>query len=483
MTDERYRILLISDDAELGQRFVAECARQTPSLQVECEHRPEQALARLRTRPDADAETPYYLLVVDLGPAPTHERESPPGARFMAEFDHRRLIGTRPVVTLDAEANADGDHGRWSSQSLLVSVDRERIPAAVAQAQLMAGHLWPLERPSPEELCVLIVDDDPVDLENVRRHVRAARSGPWRILTATTGAEAIRIARQQPLNLVFLDYRLPDCSGARLLRMLRIDWARRAPPVVSLTGAGSEQVAREMFLLGAIDYVRKELLNSSVVARYLRDARRIASTAPETAPAPSPPVRVPRGCIVICGSAGATEPLIELLDRLSPDPQVAVLIALHLPPSGPSRLATTLQLNARMPLAMVEHGRAPTPGEIHLCPPGFDVGIVSGRYVLVESRQLAGVPSLDVLLENLARAYSTGVAAVILSGLGQDGSHGATEVAAAGGAVLALDPEATEFSAMIDAVRATGCVQLSGTPSELADALQQRFAVAPEAAD
>jgi two-component system chemotaxis response regulator CheB len=481
MPDERFRILLISDDAELGQRFVAECARQTPDLQVECEHRPEQALARIRTRREAGSDTAHYLLVVDLGPEPTDKRASTPGARFMAEFDRSRLIGTRPVVTLAADAK--GDHGRWSSKSLLVSIHRDRIPAAVAQARLMAGHLWSQQRPSPAELCVLIVDDDPVDLENIRRHVRAARSEPWRILTAQTGTEALRIARQQPLDLVFLDYRLPDCSGAQLLRMLRIDWARRAPPVVSLTGAGSEQVAREMFLLGAIDYVRKELLNSSVVARYLRDARRIASTAPKAGTDPNPPVDVPPGCIAICGSAGATEPLIELLDLLSLDPQVAVLIALHLPPSSPSRLATTLQLSARMPLAMAEHGRAPTAGEIHLCPPGFDVGIVSGRYVLVESHQLASVPSLDVLLDSLARAYSARVAAVILSGLGQDGCRGATEVAAAGGTVLTIKRDTTEFPAMVDAVLATGCVHFSGTPSELAGALQQRYRMGSESAD
>lgn len=113
------------------------------------------------------------------------------------------------------------------------------------------------------------------------------------------------------------------------------------------------------------------------------------------------------------------------------------------------------------------------PGEIHLCPAGFDVGLVSGRYVLVDSHQLAGVPSLDVLLASLAEAYGDRTTAVILSGLGSDGARGATAVSAAGGTVFTLDRNLTEFPSMIDAVVGTGCVKATGTPAELAQALQQ----------
>lgn len=230
---------LISDDTELQRAFVAECHRQSPGLQVDCEDKVEQAFTRLQMSRRRKPDPVHSLVVADLGGHREADVELQAGVRFMERFERERLIGTVPALVLSNDTDAVSE--RWPSRSLLVSVERDRIPIAVAQARLLAGHLWPDSQLSAAELCLLIVDDDPVDAENIRRLVAEAGAGPWRILRARTGAEAISVARQNALDLVFLDYRLPDLSGAEILRRLRIDWAGLTPPVVSLTGAGSEQ--------------------------------------------------------------------------------------------------------------------------------------------------------------------------------------------------------------------------------------------------
>jgi chemotaxis response regulator CheB len=413
-----------------------------------------------------------YVLVVDLGvrASANAERGAGAGAALMAEMRNRRLAGTVPVVMLE---ESDRPQESNSSASLLITADRTRVPAAVAQVRILAGHLWNEAAPEKAELSVLVVDDDEVDRENLRRMLLKSRVGPLRILTAPGCDEAMALARSEAVDIAFLDYRLRTCSGAQLLRSLRIIWADQPPPVISLTGAGSEDVAREMFLLGACDYVRKEIVNSSVLARHLRDAQRLAGMRPGIAQQPAPPPP-PTRCIAICGSAGAADPLQELLDHMALGARAAVVVALHLPPNITSRLGTLLQAHSRQPLSWIEHGQTPTDGEVHLCPPGFDLGISSGRYALVESRQLMGVPSLDVLLESLAHAYRERATAVILSGLGADGARGVSAVKAAGGRVLTLDPDTNEYRSMIDVAVATGCVEVIGTPEELARALEKQ---------
>ncbi|WP_462320229.1 chemotaxis protein CheB [Halochromatium sp.] len=488
----RYRILLITDDATLGSRFRRECERQAPGLQVECEEVPELAFGQLRkSRREPGANG--HLLVVDLGdsgePGSAPSRATA-GVQYLKLLAQARLLNGTPLVLL--ASNIEAAHQHWASASPLAVVDRAELPAAVARIRVLGAHLWPVATPAQPELSLLIVDDDPFDLENLQRLIVKANVGRWRVLTATTGRAAIEVARREHLDLVFLDYRLPDLSGAEILRILRLHWSQQSPIVISLTGAGSEQVAREMFLLGAYDYLRKELLNSVVVARYLRDVQRLKASSslqtptaapaaslpeealaePQRAPAPSVPEQPP-ACVVICGSAGASDPLFALLDALDLGERAAVLVALHLPPNGDSQLATLLQLHSRQPLTMVETGDYPKAGELHLCPAGFDVGLEQGRYVLVDAHPLNAVPALDALLDTVADTYAERVTLVILSGLGHDCSHGAARVAARGGRILALDPTTTGFPAMIEAALATGQVEVTGTPSALAQQLQE----------
>ena len=64
---------------------------------------------------------------------------------------------------------------------------------------------------------VLIADDDFISLE-----VLKAMLGQYdvEILTATTGQEALAQAKEMP-NLIFLDYEMPDMSGAEVCKTLR----------------------------------------------------------------------------------------------------------------------------------------------------------------------------------------------------------------------------------------------------------------------
>ena len=68
------------------------------------------------------------------------------------------------------------------------------------------------------------------------------RSGGFEVVEAADGAEALRLARQQP-DLILLDVTLPDMDGFEVCRQLKADPATSAIPIVCLSAAHPEGAA------------------------------------------------------------------------------------------------------------------------------------------------------------------------------------------------------------------------------------------------
>ena len=72
----------------------------------------------------------------------------------------------------------------------------------------------PISPPRPK---VLLVDDEEPILNSLRRLLRGQ---PYDVLLATSGAQALEILEQQPVNLVMSDARMPNMDGATLLALV-----------------------------------------------------------------------------------------------------------------------------------------------------------------------------------------------------------------------------------------------------------------------
>jgi signal transduction histidine kinase len=87
---------------------------------------------------------------------------------------------------------------------------------------------------------------------------------------AETGASAQEILARQPIDLIVLDYRLPDTDGIEFMKALR---ARGIDtPVIFVTTADSIQLAVEAMKLGAEDFVQKQEGYLAVLPLVVREA-------------------------------------------------------------------------------------------------------------------------------------------------------------------------------------------------------------------
>ena len=145
------------------------------------------------------------------------------------------------------------------------------------------------------------------------------------------------------------------------------------------------------------------------------------------------------GLIVIGGSAGALEPLLEILRGLPLEVTAPVVVVLHLHPSHPSLIATLLQQTCpERPAREADDKTRLEPGAIHVAPPNYHLLVERGGTLSlsIDEPVLFSRPSIDVLFESAAHAFGSGVIGVLLSGSSADGAAGLAAIVAAGGSAV-----------------------------------------------
>ena len=129
-------------------------------------------------------------------------------------------------------------------------------------------------------LAILIIDDEPHLPHQLARFLR---KHTYEILLAPDGEAGLREVRNNTVDLVLLDLRLPRVGGLEVLAEIRkLD---EEVPVVILTAYGDVQTAVAAMKLGAADYLLKgfdleELL--LVIRKSFREERYVTRTAPVT---------------------------------------------------------------------------------------------------------------------------------------------------------------------------------------------------------
>jgi two-component system CheB/CheR fusion protein len=172
-------------------------------------------------------------------------------------------------------------------------------------------------------------------------------------------------------------------------------------------------------------------------------------------------------------SAGGLESLEQFFGSIPIDSGMAFVVVQHLSPDFKTLMPELLSRYSDMPIGLALDGQLIEANHVYLLPPGKEIEVIGGRLVLSEKRPRAVPQPIDLFFRSLARDAGPRGIAVVLSGSGSDGSHGIVAVKAAGGVVLAESAETAGFDGMPLSAAATGMVDFTGAPHELAAFLTQ----------
>lgn len=120
---------------------------------------------------------------------------------------------------------------------------------------------------------VLIVDDDDVDRERIRRFFKKAKL-VYESVDAESGGKALQLLDEQHFDLILLDYQLGDMTGFDLLPEIQQRGGSEIP-VIMITGGGDETLAVEAMQQGVADYIPKRSLNAETLRLASKNALRM----------------------------------------------------------------------------------------------------------------------------------------------------------------------------------------------------------------
>jgi two-component system CheB/CheR fusion protein len=187
---------------------------------------------------------------------------------------------------------------------------------------------------------------------------------------------------------------------------------------------------------------------------------------------PAPDIDAPSRVVGIGASAGGLEAVSELLRHLPSKTGMAFVFIQHLEPRQTSRLTEILSRITDMPVEVASDRLRMKRNHIYAMPPGVDITLSDGMLVVERRTDSAGrhLP-IDYFFHSLAKEQGTKAVAIILSGMGHDGSAGLKSVKEQGGTTLAQDEPSAQHGSMPASAIDSGCVDIVTTPRKIATEL------------
>lgn len=303
---------------------------------------------------------------------------------------------------------------------------------------------------------VLIVDDSPfvreVLREGLSRYPDIAIVGE-----ASDGKRAEKMVMELKPDVVTMDVVMPMVGGMEAIKSIM---ARCPTPIVVVSDAQNDHryLSLEAMEAGALETFAKPRTGfDEAAADRLADLLRAAAKTRVSARVRSPePPSLPRRAarqrarridmIGIVASTGGPQTLRRILQDLS-----ALGATAHMPPIAivqhtalgfAGSLAAWLDRYTNLRVCLAEEGMRVEPGMIVIAPDDRHLEILPGNLVHVsQAPKLGGHrPSGTLLFRSLAHTHGPGAAAVVLTGMGNDGAEGAQAIEEQGGQVFIEDP-------------------------------------------
>jgi len=174
--------------------------------------------------------------------------------------------------------------------------------------------------------------------------------------------------------------------------------------------------------------------------------------------------------IVIGGSAGSMEVLLNLFSVLRKDFRVPIIIVSHVHPLDNGGLVDFLSQQTGLNIKEADEKESIQPGHIYFSPANYHLLIEQDKTfsLSIDPKVNYSRPSIDVMFETAAMAWTDALIGIILTGANSDGAAGICAIKDHGGFTIAQDPADSAYPVMPQAAIDTGKIDSILSIGELA---------------
>lgn len=313
-----------------------------------------------------------------------------------------------------------------------------------------------------KDIKVLIVDDS-VLYRSILSTVLSKIPGVTIVDKAPNGKVALEKMEAVSVDLVTLDVEMPVMDGIQTLEVIKRKYPDTVVLMVSAITRKGASTTLQALEKGAFDVIAKPEMNSrneneayveeqmkllfhgirtrlslTRVASHRADLPRaeksqeVQRTAPQSSVAPLyAPIKKRVDVVAIGASTGGPNALAEVIPKLPGDFRVPVLIVQHMPPVFTTSLAESLNEKCSVTVTEAKHGDLLKSAAVFIAPGGKQMRVARRKdgggmriEITDEPPENHCKPSVDYLFRSVAREYQANALAVILTGMGRDGTVG-----------------------------------------------------------
>jgi two-component system chemotaxis response regulator CheB len=325
---------------------------------------------------------------------------------------------------------------------------------------------------------VLVIDDSAFSRQTITRMLETSPLVEV-VGVARDGREALQKTFDLEPDLITLDLEMPRMDG---FTFLRIVMAKRPTPVMVISGRAEEDDVFRALDFGAVDFIAKPNARATPELQTIQDglirkvhairelridkvSERIQTATPVlTGPTPDyagawKNRRVP--VVVIGSSTGGPAALMQTFGAFADVPQCAFFVAQHMPAGFTRGFAERLDRLTPFRVREAEGGEEPEVGTVLIAPGGLHLELETRASRVVtrvcgDSDSDKYTPSIDRLFTSAAKQYGENLLAIVLTGMGDDGTKGACQVKWAGGRVITESEETAVIYGMPKQVVSAG---------------------------
>ncbi|RLE19394.1 MAG: chemotaxis response regulator protein-glutamate methylesterase [Acidobacteria bacterium] len=319
---------------------------------------------------------------------------------------------------------------------------------------------------------ILLIDDSELILSELSLLLN--QTGDFsRILKAHDGEEGIRQTMLNKPDVIILDLQMPRMDGFTFLRWLM---ANHPVPVLVFSSIGTDENIFKAMEIGAVDFIqkpenyitgefaeefKKKLSATTQATLQFKDGhashrKHAESTMKQSS---SQPLDSRYSILVIGASTGGPTAIQRLLEDIQHHVTIPIVICQHMPRSFTGVFANRLNMLLQLTVKEAEDGECMEEKTVYIAPGDMHLDIRDKCFFLVQpSLNDRYIPSVDRLMETAAGSFGDKTLAVILTGMGTDGSSGIQFVHKSGGTILAESQDSCVVYGMPKSAVNTGLV-------------------------